>query len=324
MSLRAQVTRLRHPVGWWALGLLLLVALLGRAGSAVAQNPPTTAAAYWQLLRELHAALGSPAGDVEAAAQQLAAVTTVVWPDGRETPVDHRELLADLAAADGDRERAAARVAALLAWETAAALPPADDAAALAALQRILDRPEFRTAEPNALQRFWRDLRLWLAERFFDLLRLLDAAPGPLSWQVVIIGSLALGALLLYWARALRRQFAPDDALTLTAVDRPLSGRSAWEQGQAAAQAGDRRAAVRLLYLAALLALDERGVLRYDRARTNREVLRAVRPTAELHQLLQPIVADFDRVWYGFEALSGDEFEQFNRRVAQLLARQTV
>lgn len=57
---------------------------------------------------------------------------------------------------------------------------------------------------------------------------------------------------------------------------------------------------MRYLYLAALLRLDERGQLRYNRALTNREYLDRVQDNPHLQAALPPIVETFDRVWYGY------------------------
>ena len=75
---------------------------------------------------------------------------------------------------------------------------------------------------------------------------------------------------------------------------------------------------MRYLYLAALLRLDERGLLRYDRALTNREYLERVRENPALRERLRPIVDTFDRVWYGHAQLDAEGFAEYRARVRAL------
>jgi hypothetical protein len=77
---------------------------------------------------------------------------------------------------------------------------------------------------------------------------------------------------------------------------------------------------MRLLYLAALLHLDEVGMLRFDRALTNREVLASVAADAPLRRQLAPVVAQFDRVWYGHAPFGQAEFEAVAQQIRDLRA----
>ncbi|RMD73583.1 MAG: DUF4129 domain-containing protein, partial [Chloroflexi bacterium] len=79
----------------------------------------------------------------------------------------------------------------------------------------------------------------------------------------------------------------------------------------AARQAGDRRSAVRYLYLAALLWLDEQGLLHYDRSLTNREYLQQLRDQRSLRDRLAPVVNTFDAVWYGQQVIDEQAFARY-------------
>ncbi len=76
------------------------------------------------------------------------------------------------------------------------------------------------------------------------------------------------------------------------------------------AKAGDYRRAFRLVYLAALVALDTGGVLRFDRSKTNWEYLRALRAAGrgDLYQTLTPLTREFDQVWYGFSRTDASQY----------------
>jgi len=80
----------------------------------------------------------------------------------------------------------------------------------------------------------------------------------------------------------------------------------------------DYRAAVRYLFLAALLALDERRLLRFDPALTNRELLRDTRSNPALSEALTPVTVAFDRVWYGSEALTQSDYETLVEQIESL------
>jgi hypothetical protein len=90
------------------------------------------------------------------------------------------------------------------------------------------------------------------------------------------------------------------------------------QEGQQSLQQGDARRAVRQLFLATLLLLEERGELPSDRALTNYELLRAVKERPSLATALAPVVDTFERVWYGFESLAAPEYEQLVAHVAQI------
>jgi hypothetical protein len=75
---------------------------------------------------------------------------------------------------------------------------------------------------------------------------------------------------------------------------------------------------VRYLYLSALLWLDERDHLRYDRALTNREYLERVRNNPALRTRLAPVIETFDRVWYGHAALDAQAFAAYQEQIEAL------
>jgi hypothetical protein len=75
------------------------------------------------------------------------------------------------------------------------------------------------------------------------------------------------------------------------------------------------------LYLSSLLVLDEQGLLRYDRSRTNREYLRSISSRPELAKPLRDVIDVFDRVWYGFEAVDEDTYKTYVEHVQELRER---
>lgn len=78
---------------------------------------------------------------------------------------------------------------------------------------------------------------------------------------------------------------------------------------------GNYREAVRQLFLATLMVLEERGRLRFDRTQTNRELLQAIAPNSDVARHLRPIVNTVERVWYGFEPVSSAEYDALVQRI---------
>jgi hypothetical protein len=177
-------------------------------------------------------------------------------------------------------------------------------------LEQVLGRPEFQDAQPSLLERFLRWLGELLPDASPDMRALADIAVG-------LFGILVIGLLVLFVMRMVRRYWREGEALdSLGAI--PVHAAEAQAKAGDAAVAGDFREAMRLLYLAALLHLDEVGLLRFDRALTNREVLATVANRAPVYGALAPVVAQFDRVWYGHAPFGAGDFERMEAQIEEL------
>ncbi|MCA9980076.1 MAG: DUF4129 domain-containing protein [Anaerolineales bacterium] len=204
-------------------------------------------------------------------------------------------------------------------------LSPAEYNPDRAALDDLLARPEFQAApsEPNLVERIRRQMLNFVNNWLVTFLpQDVDFSGG--GWIFTIFLPVVLGVVLtLVLVVAIRR--LATDFVTTTAVNEqawsagdPLTAAAAYQQAQTTSSAGDYRTAVRYLYLSTLLALDERDLLRYDRAATNREYLRRIADQPDLHALLSDVVDVFDRVWYGFQPISRDTYDTYAARVADL------
>jgi hypothetical protein len=100
--------------------------------------------------------------------------------------------------------------------------------------------------------------------------------------------------------------------------DALLTSQGALQRAQTLSGQGDYRNAVRYLYLSSLLTLDEQGLLRYDRSRTNREYVRSISAKPQLANPLRNVIDVFDRVWYGFEAVDDETYQSYVRQVEEL------
>lgn len=299
--------------------LAVAVCLLLWATPAQAQEP-VTLPAYEQLIREaLNAAQRNDRLGLEEVTRRIADVRAVRLTDGTDVPVDNGWLAQSLQASTPDLNAISERLGALV-----DALSQPDgviDSADLARLQDILNAPPF--SDPENLQSSW-------FEAFLDWLgTLLDALFRPITgvssttgdaagWVLGILSLLVVVGALLYLLRGLRRAVVRDIAPEDDDPEANLSASSARDQAAELARSGDYRTAVRYMYLSALLWLDERNLLRYDRALTNREYLEQVRANPALRAQLAPIVDTFDRVWYGHTALDAPAFAAYEQQIERL------
>ncbi len=249
------------------------------------------------------------------AADRLEAVTEVETTSGTTFRINNVGLVGDLRAASAGKANVTTgdlhdRLAAL---EVLLSNPPTEPSAAdRAKLQEIFNRPPFVPEPEGPLAQLQRQFLEWLnrllsntAQGVFDLRDVI---------VVVGVGVVAVGTAALVYA--FRRNLVAMVHVKEKEVGQaPLTAARALSEARQFANAGNYREAVRELYLATLLMLDERGLLRYDRSLTNREYLDAVAGEPAVHAALEPIVNTFDRTWYGFQAMGQEEFESYRRQV---------
>ena len=195
------------------------------------------------------------------------------------------------------------------------------DAADLNALQLILQRPEFQwNRPPSPLEELWN--QFWArVKKWADGLLGQDGVNIPVPGEVFTIGaSMILLLILLYIFRNLFSDFFLDAAAKdeQMAGDELLTAESALQKAKDISKGGDYRTAVRYLYISSLLTLDERGLMRFDRSKTNREYLRSVAAFPQLSAPLREVIDIFDRVWYGFQPLDEETFHHYAEKVDQL------
>ncbi|MEW5871112.1 MAG: DUF4129 domain-containing protein [Chloroflexota bacterium] len=286
---------------------------------------------YWNMAlatQDLLGGLVESAPDASSQAlQNMAdrwqAVRAVQLPGGEQLPVETSFVAAQLRAESPDIERLSALVDALLAARQA--WPRGEFTSQdLAVLQEILSRPEFQWQEqqPSFLQVWWEKLMRFvqrLLDRLFGGLEGLPMLPLP---RIMLIGLGLLAVLLvsLYAWRGMRASLASEAVLDTDGdgEEENLTADLALRKAQEMSAGGDYRLAVRYLYLSALLLLEERGLLRYDRSRTNREYLRSLAHLPELAANLREVVEVFDRVWYGYQPLDQAAFERYADYIARL------
>ena len=204
-------------------------------------------------------------------------------------------------------------------------------------LSEILAMPEFNWPPENK-----NILYEWINSLILRFLNWLDnllggrsvAVNGPIGLLLQLglpfIAILLLGLLIIYIINNLKRSFAPSKAMNsiLQAGDEMLGTAEAFRLANSMANQGDFRNGIRYLFLSSLLALDERGLLRFDKTRTNREYLATLRSTRGLltseHtsqiivQTFVDLVEGFEQVWYGYQPIGLPGFQNFANRVSEL------
>jgi len=322
-----------------ALVLLILMTLFFPHSSLSAQvsnDASLTLDEYHQYLTQTLAELEGIQGDSDdipidldqltALQEELTAVETVIYPSGETVtlqPIFTSEMLPQPDMTDEQQlqnlEIIIARIK--IVREQIAASENDKRAERLDVLEEVFSRPVFNP-QPSLWQRFRNWLRD-LLERFWPQQSDNGSPLGQwitqiVAWSVAIAGGLLAIWLLSYWLRGLLGNFIADaetrrrresDELILTATETRT-------QAVQLAQVGNYRQAVRQLYLSALLGLEERGVIRYDRSLTNREVL--AQSQLELQDHLQPIVDTFDDVWYGIQEPDQNTFIDYQQEIDAL------
>ena len=178
-------------------------------------------------------------------------------------------------------------------------------------LHDLLNQPPFVGKQPTPFEQWLNGV---LGSLFGGIATgLINAQKLFIAIAIVIIAIVAFIFIRNFRATLMRQADLPkalDD-------DVPATSSAALSRAQELAGSGDYRTAVRQLYLATLLMLDEQGKLRFDRSLTNRETLRALNKAGApaLADALRPIVEQYDRVWYGFGRIESDEFERYRERV---------
>jgi len=247
---------------------------------------------------------------LQRAADTLSAIHGVQLPSGAQVTLDNAALIALIQ----DSTKTDSAVARLTALRDAMAMPPATiNPTDLDILRDILSHPPFVTDTS----------RNWLAQLIDAILDFLNrlfnnTAQGVYDMRdlFVVIGVILVVVVLVYFARALRRNLVSEQVLPpVKAEEEARTPSEAFNLAQQFVNAGDYRSAVRQMYLATLLLLDQRDKLKYDPTLTNREYLREASLDARTLSVLAPIIDTFDRTWYGFEPISREEFEMYRQRV---------
>ncbi len=201
-------------------------------------------------------------------------------------------------------------------------------------LNSILRRPEFNRQAPqqqSALERMIEDFLEWFISLFP---KVAPVAPGasPLVSTATLVTVIVLCLLVVVYVVRLvwLRRGAGVKSLGLRRGARVVLGErievdqsasDLLDEAERLARAGEPRGAIRKAYVALLCELGDRGVVRLEQHKTNRDYLDAVRRAARprLYTEMLPLTSDFELHWYGLRAASDADWESFKTRCRKVL-----
>jgi hypothetical protein len=196
--------------------------------------------------------------------------------------------------------------------------------AALARLLDILARPEYQFEQSRP---WWQqllapvgDLIGYLLARFIQTL--VDTTAGREGWFGLWIEALCVilfAVVIVYLVRAVRLSVTRESQVgSVKLAERRERSDRLWQTAQQLAAAGQLAEAVRVVYLSALYALDERALLHVESSLTNREHARQL---SQLHpdvgRTFSEVVQDYDRIRYGRIPVTETTFTELSGRVAR-------
>ena len=146
---------------------------------------------------------------------------------------------------------------------------------------------------------------------------------ADLRWVLFPLAAAALGAMVIFFVRQIRMNLINEanDEVTADALKRVETERTALAHAETAEAASDFRGALRYLYLSAILHLQERGVLPYDKSLTNREYLSQAQNDIDMHAALGPAIKVFDEVWYGYKPCDAETVANYRSLLQKVYAR---
>ena len=314
---------------WW---LLVVVAAFFMIPHPLAWADPPSIDAYWQKVDQTQAAVADLENETDPAkltplaalANEWEGITQVKLDDGTIIPVNHSFLATQLRANPPNpvqlNELLNTLLAARVTWPK-----PQHTVTDLKPLAAILVQSEFQWApeQPSPVALLWRRALEYLWEWLSPLMPEEAVITLNGSWfryVLTILVSLLLALVLFFMMRELLANLVTEAEIAPGEGDgeEMLTAETAFKRAQTLSGAGDYRTAVRYLYLSSLLVLDERGLLRYDRSKTNREYLRSVAHLPKLAVILREVIEVFDRVWYGYQVVDETTYTQYAARVAEL------
>ncbi|HEV2881849.1 MAG TPA: DUF4129 domain-containing protein [Pyrinomonadaceae bacterium] len=217
--------------------------------------------------------------------------------------------------------------------EAAVAMAARDKEAEKGRLNAILQRREYneQAAEDTALSRLREKFKSWLRGLLPQSSPLGEEAAGTFSvvarlFVFALTAAVVIYVLWKYGAQLLPRNRARKKVKSEARVvlgERLAPGQTPAdlvEQAESLARAGDLRGAIRKAYIAVLVELGERRILRLAAHKTNRDYLSALRQErAALYGDMQPLTHNYERHWYGFAPATDADWHDFRSRCRQAI-----
>ena len=146
---------------------------------------------------------------------------------------------------------------------------------------------------------------------------------ADLRYVLFPLGAIALGLVIAFFIRQIRMNLIIEarDDVSGTTQEQVATERAALARAEIAEASNDFRGALRFLYLSAILHLQERGVLPYDKSLTNREYLHQAQVNIDLQARLGPAVTVFDEVWYGHKPCDAETVADYRNLLREVYTR---
>ena len=292
---------MRSLLAIWLIALLSLapanLSAARRPSYPLQGRTPVTFEEYWELVRNTRQSIlemdskseAEIRQELNALAIQWDQVSSVALRDGSVIQVESSYLTTELRMDPPRLDRLENLLDALLHAheEYAQNLFTLKD---MVPLKEILARPEFQWKEEQPLE-----MPDWLG-RIFDWLDQLSNRVAGITVRYGRIPLIATAVILFllslfFISRGLSRGLVREAQLAAAGneSDEMITSKGAFKRAESLSMQGDYRNAIRYLYLSSLLVLDEQGIMRYDRSRTNREYLRSVSFRPELAKPLRDL-----------------------------------
>src|ERR1044072_4697942 len=191
-------------------------------------------------------------------------------------------------------------------------------------LENILNRPEYTTNKhgPNALARLLQDIASWL-ERLFPKrnisagrVNFISVLARILVLAIAILVILYVLRIVLSWfsgrSRRPKRKKVKEPRIVLGEQLAPdATATDLLAEAEALARQGDLRAAIRKAYIALLVELGDRKLVSLAQHKTNRDYLNSLRSLPLVHSRMRGLTESFERHWYGFVAVTPNDWQDF-------------
>ena len=141
-----------------------------------------------------------------------------------------------------------------------------------------------------------------------------------LTHVLVTLGCILLVVVSIFFIQQIRRNLVAEvrHEETESPTESVATEQEALTHSERAAESKNFREALRFLYLSAILNLQERGMLTYDKSLTNLEYLHTLGAHAELQQVLRPAIRVFDEVWYGYKPCDADTVADYQEMLKKV------
>lgn len=296
--------------------MLVFCAVMLWAQSAAAQETSISESQFWERLNQTEVLLRQLPSEADPASR--IGQIELLWEGIAEVRLDGGSVTVDLgwirtALADGQPETLAAlhqQVKALISYHDNQVRQSGQDVS-VTPLAAVLQDPRFQYPDDVTPTPIPEEI-----PQPEETVSSSSADTSSLPQIILIVAGIAVVIVIFtYFARNLQVQGASLDAVP---NDDPTTSDDAQNMATENAQSQDYRSAIRYLYLASLLMLDERGVIHYNSSLTNREHLQHLRDRPQVQDLLRQVVNAFEEVWYGYLSVDEAYYQHFRQQVDEL------